>query len=358
LDAAEPPRIVLERPAQCRESDRAEGLLRRALTSAVAPGHGWSVAMRVDRAGATELRAQGEITDGDGVSVAHRTIAGTASDCSGLARAVGVWASLVLDAEVRKAGAAGATSSPRDGNRVAAAIADGSPIRGVAGSAEKIDAGRGETGPPAPEESPDAPTGAATGLESPGAWPAPALSGKASPEHDWYLHHDEGRTLELGVGLFLMTGTGGGALAGPTGFVVVEAGHGVFLRPSLAFGESVPSLPPADIKASTWGAARFDTCLRLPGLYTRRQGMQLDLCGGTDVGYTTIQALTGTTLPYVDLGPSIDLRGELGSRLSAVLRVVAGVNLVRPSFLDLSGAREQLPLAEGRLEVAFSWDVR
>jgi len=316
--------------------------------------------MRVDRAGATELRAQGEITDGDGVAVAHRTIAGTTSDCGGLARAVGVWASLVLDAEVRKATAQGVLSPPRDGNRVAAAIADGSPTasRGVAGSTERIDAGRGAVVPAAPEESTDAPTRTAANVESPGAWPAPALTEKASPEHDWYLHHDEGRTLELGVGLFLMTGTGGGALAGPTSFVVVEAGHGVFLRPALAFGESVPSLPPADIKASTWGAARFDTCLRLPGLYTRRQGMQLDLCGGTDVGYTTIQAVTSTTLPYVDLGPSIDLRGELGSRLSAVLRVVAGVNLVRPSFLDLSGAREQLPLAEGRLEVAFSWDVR
>jgi hypothetical protein len=60
----------------------------------------------------------------------------------------------------------------------------------------------------------------------------------------------------------------------------------------------------------------------------------------------------------VDLGPSLNLRGELGSRLSAVLRVVAGINIVRQSFVDLSGAREDPPLAGGRLELAFSWDVR
>ena len=70
------------------------------------------------------------------------------------------------------------------------------------------------------------------------------------------------------------------------------------------------------------------------------------------------RATTRTTLPYLDLGPSIGLRGELGSRLSAVLRVVAGVNLLRSSFVDLSGASELPPLAEGRLELAFSWDMR
>jgi hypothetical protein len=86
--------------------------------------------------------------------------------------------------------------------------------------------------------------------------------------------------------------------------------------------------------------------------------MQLDLCGGTDLGATTIEAGSGTTLPYVNLGPSLDMRGELGSRLSAVLRVVAGINLLRDSFVDLSGAREAPPIAAGRLELAFSWDVR
>ena len=332
VDAAEPPRIVFESPAQCRESDHAEELLRRALSPARAPGRGWSVAMRVEPAGAKALRAQGDITDGDGVTVAHRSIAGTTADCGGLARAVGVWASLVLDAELRK-------------------------TRGASGSGERTGGTPG--GEPAGDGSEAHEVGMGAGPAEPvGAWPAPAVTEKASPEHDWYLHHDEGRALELGVGVFLMTGAGGGAVAGPTAFVVVEVGHGLFLRPSVAFGESLTSLPPSDVKASTWAAGRFDTCIRMPGLYTRHHGMQLDLCGGTDLGMTAIDSGTVTTLPYWDIGPSINLRGELGSQLSAVLRVAAGLNILRESFSDNNGNREQVPLGNVRLELAFSWDVR
>ena len=218
----------------------------------------------------------------------------------------------------------------------------------------------GNGGPPASGggATADGARGAVGGAEPVAAWPAPALEEKASPEHDWYLHHDEGRALELGAGLFLMTGAGGGAIAGPTAFVVVEAGHGLFLRPSVAFGESLTSLPPSDVKASTWGAGRFDTCLRMPGLYTRHHGMQLDVCGGTDIGATSIQSTNSTTLPYWDVGPSINLRGELGGRLSAVLRAAAGANILRGAFKDQNGDTEQVPIGNVRLELAFSWDVR
>ncbi len=336
VDAAEPPRIVFESPAQCRDSDHVEELLRRALSPTRAPGRGWSVAMRVEPATSKGLRAQGEITDGDGVSVAHRDIAGTRSDCGGLARAVGVWASLVLDAELRKAQHA-TEASP--GATAAKAEPPSSEATGDGSAGHEAGMGAGPAEP-------------VTG------WPAPAITEKASPEHDWYLHHDEGRALELGAGVFLMTGAGGGAVAGPTAFVVVEAGHGLFLRPSIAFGESLTSLPPSDVKASTWAAGRFDTCIRMPGLYTRHHGMQLDLCAGTDIGMTAIDSGTVTTLPYWDIGPSINLRGELGSRLSAVLRIAAGLNLLRDSFIDNSGDREEVPIGNVRLELAFSWDVR
>ena len=288
--------------------------------------------MRVEPAGTKALRAQGDITDGDGVTVAHRSIGGTTADCGGLARAVGVWASLVLDAELRKTRGASGAGETSGGTPAGEPAGDGS-------GAHEVGMGAGPAEPV-------------------GAWPAPAVTEKASPEHDWYLHHDEGRALELGVGVFLMTGAGGGAVAGPTAFVVVEAGHGLFLRPSVAFGESLTSLPPSDVKASTWAAGRFDTCIRMPGLYTRHHGMQLDLCGGTDVGMTAIDSGTVTTLPYWDIGPSINLRGELGSQLSAVLRVAAGLNILRESFSDNDGNREQVPLGNVRLELAFSWDVR
>jgi hypothetical protein len=325
----------------------------------MAPGHGWAVAVRVDRIGSSGLRAEGEITDQDGVSVAHRTLSGASTDCGALARALGVWASLVLDAELRRA--------PRGEPGVTAGMPPTSPgstpsstrTSGTSESAgEERSEGGGGTGATEVAVASAVNITAVAGVEPTTMWPAPASLEKPSPEHDWYLHHDEGRTLELGAGAFLMTGTGGGALAGPTAFAVVEAGRGLFLRPAVAFGESLTSLPPADVKAATWAAARFDTCLRVPGLYSRHHGMQLDLCAGTDLGYTTIESTARATLPYLDLGPSIDLRGELGGRLSAVLRVVAGVNLLRDSFTDLSGARETPPLAEGRLELAFSWDVR
>jgi hypothetical protein len=385
LDAAEPPRIVFESPDTCRESDRAEELLRRTLTPALAPAHGWVVTMRVDRVGSRSLRAQGEITDATGAPVAHRSITGSTAggDCGGLAKAVGVWAQLVLDAELRRANAAAmakpdaaAVVGPGAGSGAGSGAHAGAGAGGRTGAGARSGAGADPGADPGGGASvgvgvgvgvgDGTGTGAGTGVvsagdagvETPGAWPAPAPLEKPSPEHDWYLHHEEARTLELGAGVFLMTGTGGGALAGPTAFVVVEAGHGIFLRPALAFGQSLTSLPPSDIHNSMWAATRFDACLRLPGLYTRHHGMQLDLCGGTDLGFTTVASDAQTTLPYLDLGPSIDLRGELGSRLSAVLRLVAGVNLLQPSFKDLSGNAEQVPLATGRLELAFSWDLR
>lgn len=385
MDAAEPPRIVFESPDSCRESDRAEELLRRTLTPALAPSHGWVVTMRIDHVGPRSLRAEGEITDTAGAPVAHRSIAGSAGggDCAGLAKAVGVWAQLVLDAELRRANAAamakpdasaivragagagagaGGGAHGGAGSRARAELGARSAAGGDLGGEPDVGAGGGVGVGIGDGTGTAAGTGVVSpgdaGVETPGAWPAPAPLDKPSPEHDWYLHHEEARTLEIGAGVFLMTGTGGGALAGPTAFVVVEAGHGIFLRPALAFGQSLTSLPPSDIHNSTWAATRFDACLRLPGLYTRHHGMQLDLCGGTDLGFTTVASDTQTTLPYLDVGPSIDLRGELGSRLSAVLRLVAGVNLLRPSFNDLSNTAEQVPVATGRLELAFSWDLR
>jgi hypothetical protein len=319
VDAAppDPPRVVFDAAGVCTDGDRAGDALRSELASARAPTAGWSVTARVEREGPSRLRARGDIADATGATIAHRELEGT-SECAGLARAMGVWASLVLDAEVQRAQAAPGESVPSMG-----------------------------AGPP----------GSAIPTVISG-WPAPAAPDPPSPEHDWYLHHEEGRTLELGAGVFLMSGTGGGALAGPVAFVVIEAGHGVFLRPSLAFGQAITSLPPSDVKSAMWGAGRFDACLRVPGLYARRHGMQLDMCGGADGGMTHIDASGGSDLPFLAFGPSLDLRGELGGRFSAVLRLVAGIEVIRSSFIDLSGTAEQQPLGSGRLELAFSWDAQ
>jgi hypothetical protein len=330
---AEPPRIVFESPSPCRDADRAEKLLHDSLSSSRAPGAGWRVTMRVERDPQKHLMATGEIEDGDGVSVADRTLDGEGADCAGLAKAVGVWASLVLDSRMQ----------------AAAALEQPAPTPPTS---------------PVPEARAAPSTAVAPSTTPTPAWPAPAQPEQKTPEHDWYLHHEagQGRTFELGAGTFLATGVSGGALAGPTIFAVIESGRGIFLRPALVFGGSLTSLPPSDVRSSMWGAARIDACLRLPGLYTRHKGMQLDLCGGTDVGVTSIESggttSTTTTLPYWDLGPSVDLRGELASSLSAVLRLVAGIEVLREDYQNQQGQPEAIPLVTGRVELALSWDIR
>jgi len=318
LDATEPPRIVFEAPAQCRDGDAAGQALRAGLSAARAPTSGWTLTLRVEPA-AGRLRATSDLTDGSGAAIGHRELSEVTSECSGLARAMGVWAGLVLEAEVEKARAL--TSEP------------------VPSIAAAVDTSSSDT--------------VATG------WPPPAETVPATPEHDWYLHHEDTRSLELGAGVFIMSGAGGGAIAGPVIFGVIESGHGIYLRPSLAFGQTLTSIPPSDVKSTTWGAGRFDGCLRLPGLYSQHHGMQLDLCAGADLGMTHIQANADTTdMPYLTVGPSLDLRGELGGRLSAVLRAVTGLDVLRASYVDNNGATEQPPLVSARLELAFSWDVR
>jgi hypothetical protein len=84
--------------------------------------------------------------------------------------------------------------------------------------------------------------------------------------------------------------------------------------------------------------------------------VQLDMCGGADIGLTFLDA--GQDLTLVAPGPSMDLRGELGGSLAVALRLVGGVNLIRQQFTESSGLRDQVPLWSGRIELAFSWDLR
>jgi hypothetical protein len=141
-------------------------------------------------------------------------------------------------------------------------------------------------------------------------------------------------------------------MAGASPYAIFEAGRGVFLRPALFLGQSLTAINSPPVLDAVWVAGRFDTCLRLPGLYKQDQGIQLDLCGGADFGVlddNTDDAL----LPFVSVGPSLDLRGELGSSLSASIRGVTGINLTSETV----GPVYQ-PLWSGRLELAFSWKVK
>lgn len=314
MDAAEPPRIEFESSARCADVDRAEDVLHRVLARARAPGRAWVVTMRIGETTPSEVHAAGEIVDDDGAEIGHRTFTGKSTDCSALARAIGVWACLVLDGEIRRP----RTVVKEDEPPPKAERPEGSPPDAGTGSSAKR-----------------RPLVAAAAAQPADAWSA------VSEAEEKPSRRDE-NTLELGMGGFLMTGTGA-LLAGVTPFFVIEAGRGVFLRPAIVVGESLPPSQTDMILAAT----RLDGCLRVAGLYTRFHGIQLDMCGGVDAGVLDI---SGQTLrPYVALGPSVDLRGELGGFLSVVLRGLVGVNAVQTGTLDFF---------VGRGELALSWRLR
>jgi hypothetical protein len=255
------------------------------------------------------LHATGEITDGAGAPVAHRTIDRGGTACAGLGRAVGVWASLVLDEEVERA-------------------IENAPV-------------------PAPPAAPPQP-----------AWPAPAPPPeKPSPESQLFLVHEkEERNVEIGIASLAMSGTNNGMIAGGSLFEVTEVGAGWFLRPSLQVGRSVLLLV-----GTTLGEGRFDACKRIPGNYLERRGLQVDLCAGPEVGFLRVDSYRTTgegsapqTLPVLAAGPSLDFRGELGNALSVLVRGVLNVNMVESTP---DGVVSE-PILVARAEVGLSWRLR
>ena len=255
--------------------------------------------LQVTRTSLRTLRGDGAIDNERGARVAHRVLFARGPDCAALADGVGVWASLVLDAETRRPPTAAAETQPAP-VPVAKPEEKAEPLRARGSRSVRAWTNRGP--PPPPPEKP------------------------AQPE--WFLQHEEGaRTLEVGVSGFLMTGAGVGAMAGPSPYVFIEAGHGVFLRPSLAFAQSMTPSP--NSMHGTWLGSRFDTCLRMSGTYSNHAGLQIDLCGGTDVGIT---AAVGTNssgdsssvrrsttsqswLAFAAVGPSVDFARGTGRKL-------------------------------------------
>jgi hypothetical protein len=328
VDVAEQPRIVFESHSRCNDSHAAEELLREVLSRSRAPGHAWVVAMRIDGATPGVLHGEGEITNDAGVAVGHRVFTGKPGDCRGLASAVGIWASLALDAELKRprpvATMEGQDDAPASAPGATAVMSADSPEASQTDGPPRVT----PRGPPAAEP-PEAPP--------PADWP-----GAASPAEK-SNHREDGHVVEIGASGFLMTGSGGGLVMGASPFAFVEVSKGIFLRPSIAVGGTLPGQEPV----VTWVASRFDGCLRVAGMYTNLHGMQLDLCGGTDLGVLVADRV----LPYMAIGPSIDLRGELGGDLAIILRGLFGFNLFHEDELDT-------PFLAGRGEVALSWRLR
>ncbi len=321
VDAAVPPRIVFDSPAACTDRDRAEALLRLTVGAARTPPGSWIVSMRIDPAASGGLRAQGTIANAEGTLLAHRELAESGAECRGLARAVGVWASLVLDAaRDREPSSAAGTSPPPQETASVSNV-------GVQATAD------------APDLAAKGGLPASNGVPALPPWPGepPAAEKTSEPERPG-PRFEEHTGFELGVGAFLMSGTGGGPVAGATPFAFFEIAPGVHLRPSIGIGQNL-------------GWLRVDTCMRVQGRYSNRHGLQLDVCGGADLVVYYAWAARPDTI-----GPSVDLRGELGSDLAIALRAIFGLNAA--SRQGLSDSNIDSSLWSGRAELALSWGVR
>jgi hypothetical protein len=90
-------------------------------------------------------------------------------------------------------------------------------------------------------------------------------------------------------------GPSASGIVGGSLFVFYPLADNLYLRPSIAAGETPAASAratwaagetPAASARATWAAGRLDACTRVPGNYGSYSGLQLDLCGGTDVGAT------------------------------------------------------------------------
>jgi hypothetical protein len=313
LDAS-PPHIVIEEHVTCTDGDRARAELERALAPAKAPEAGWAVTLRLTRLRGV-MRAEGEITDANVAPVAQRGIERVSGDCGSMARAIGVWASIVLDDELQRAQVLEAAK--------------------MAASA-----------PPDPSD----------------GWKLPGGDKDAADAREG--RRENARSFEIGVASHMMSGTGTGTIAGLSAFTVSELSSGWFLRPALAIGRSTSELSPSNDVYATWGAARVDVCSRLSGNYLERRGLQLDLCGGTDLGFMHFDEPEGAhvmaarTTPFMAIGPSIAIRGELGSDLAVFVRAVAELNVLPETFIDSAGSDVEPSWLIGRGEVGLSWRLQ
>jgi hypothetical protein len=161
---------------------------------------------------------------------------------------------------------------------------------------------------------------------------------------------------EVGVGTFLVSGATPSGVVGGAPFFSREVSPGVIIRPAI----SIAGTEAAQFRA-TWTAARVDACWRFPA----DAPVELDLCGGAEVGFVYVASgrqpgapAEGRTLGTFDVGPTAALRSVIGRDFAVSLRTGAGVNAVRSSYTDVTGAEQQAPIISARFEVALSWLFR
>lgn len=295
----------------CDNLDQAQTALHEALGGSVAPQEGWRLRVFDERRG-THIIVTANLDDAQGNAVAHREIDSTSADrCAGVISALGVWAALVLDAEVSKAKAHPLPQTPKT------TPPPGGTHPNTGGAAH---------------ESIDADAGAPT-------------------QHT-------ARAIEIGSSGLLMSSPleeVDSALVGGDVFLLLELARSFFIRPALAASALIGGA------SGGYYATRLDACLRIPGNYTEHHGLLLDTCVGAELGaFDHTMTPMGSTTPVhatdaiLQVGPTIGLRGDLASDLSVEVRGLAGFNVVQSG----GGVGDQIGLLALRAEVGFTWRLR
>lgn len=307
-----PPAVVVDAHDVCSNLEQAQDSLKAALGSSVAPESGWRLRVFDERQG-THIVVTANLDDAQGNAIAHRVIEATASDrCDGVISALGVWAGLVLDAEVAKAKA-----HPKV---LVASNAATQNNTTTASNATNTDAGA----LPPPEIPPDA-----------------------------TLPQQHKRVVEIGGSATLQNSPltlYDAALVGGDVFTLVEIVHSFFLRPSLGGAASIGGGPAA------YFDGRIDACLRVPGNYVEHRGLLLDMCAGTELAglYHQPASVGGAPAPSITdtifaISPTIGLRGDLASDLSIEVRGLANFNVAHTG--------DTTELLSVRAEVGLTWRV-
>ncbi len=288
----------------CANLDQAQTALHDALGGSVAPEKGWRLRVFDERRG-SHIIVTANLDDAQGNAVAHRVIDATASDrCDGVISALGIWAALVLDAEVSKAKA-----HPK-------------PVK--------------------PEtQTPTTATG-----DNAGNTPNVMVStGVANADAGVPQPHQ--RTIEIGASATLMNSpltSTDAALVGGDVFTLVEIMRSFFLRPAIAGASSLGA-------AAVYVAPRMDACLRVPGNYVEHRGLLLETCAGTEFGvFDHGTGATHSTDVLFAIGPTIGLRGDLASDLSVEVRGLANFNVVHTGG--------EIALLSLRAELGLTWRLR
>ncbi len=320
MDVA-PVEVSVEARSGCSDESRARAALDEALASAHGPrrssaasmkpstregdGPRWIIAVRLERDGGVG-HAEAIIRDDVGHEVARRSVTERGKACAPLTRALGAWASLVLDQELARAHDEDATPKAAPGETSV------TPYRG--------------TGYLLPTASPDR----GAGTEPPD------------------------RIVELGALAFLRSGlVGATSTAGLSPYVNVQVSPSIFLRPSLALGWSTDRVAVKNgTSRYTTAGGRFDACKRIPGNYIEQRGIELDLCAGGDLMIVVTQESSLSRLRS-SIGPNANLRGELGGGFALELRGGFGANLARAALSTEDPA--PLLVATGEVGVSARW---